>query len=40
MRLSEEREKIIEQIKKLEERLEIINSYLEYSDYDLTFYAV
>lgn len=37
--LEQERRKIIKQIEELQERLEVINSYLEYSDYDLIFYT-
>lgn len=37
--LEAERRNIIKQIEELQKRLEIINGYLEYSDYDLIFYA-
>ena len=37
--LEEERRKIIKQIEELQKRLEVIKGYLEYSDYDLIFYA-
>ena len=35
--LTKEREKIIKDIAELQKRLEVINVYLEYSDYDLKF---
>ena len=36
---TKEREKIIKDIAELKKRLEVINVYLEYSDYDLKFYV-
>ena len=37
--LEQERKKILKEIEVLQKRLEVINGYLEYSDYDLIFHC-